>query len=470
MSPWPNPLDYNEAIQNPRMNFSDVELQQGKPQLNKFGLPVPHSGSFATVYKFACGTRDVAVRCFLNHYPDQEKRYAEISRHLQMAKLPYMVQFEFQKQGIKVNGSWYPILKMEWIKGDRLDVYVFNNLNNGAVLRSLAQRWLAMSTQLRTSQIAHGDFQHGNIIIVNGNIKLIDYDGMFVPSLRGQKSHEIGHRNYQHPRRSGIHYDSYLDNFSAWVIYASLVAFSIEPMLWAQVQAGDESLLLSAKDYQNTNGSAAFNILRRHAHPHVRWLAEQLIKLPLLGVNDVPILSDPNQLAPPTSTPWWKSATNGSVDASADRCPVCKNLLQLRQLPNGLASYLQCTGSGCRYRRDQVDQLLPERKVQPSAASSAITAPGGAAVFLNPNAISHSPSASSHVQTQPHSILSTPVTASPAPLKKPRSSTTTKKRKTSVAVKSKVCPRCGSPMAEVQLTNAIWMCKAYPACPHSEPV
>jgi hypothetical protein len=55
--------------------------------------------------------------------------------------------------------------------------------------------------------IAHGDLQHGNIILVPGKkdnslmLKLIDYDGMFIPPLAGSPKGEVGHAAYQHPER-----------------------------------------------------------------------------------------------------------------------------------------------------------------------------------------------------------------------------------------------------------------------------
>jgi thiamine kinase-like enzyme len=37
---------------------------------------------------------------------------------------------------------------------------------------------------LNRAGVAHGDLQHGNILVANGKPKLIDYDGMYVPALR----------------------------------------------------------------------------------------------------------------------------------------------------------------------------------------------------------------------------------------------------------------------------------------------
>jgi len=80
-----------------------------------------------------------------------------------------------------------------------LFTYVERNLGNSTLLFALASRWLEMIKVLNKFSIAHGDLQHGNVLVVNGDLKLVDYDGMFVPTLAGKISSEIGHRNYQHP-------------------------------------------------------------------------------------------------------------------------------------------------------------------------------------------------------------------------------------------------------------------------------
>ena len=200
---WPTPQEYNEAIQNPRTAFADAELKPGQPLLTALGLPRPITGGFASVYQIICpGQRVYAVRCFLREFGDQQDRYAAISDHLERLRLPYMVNFTFLPEGIRVGGRWYPILKMEWVDGEMLHAYIERNLRSPAVLLALAEQWVQMVRSLRQAGIGHGDLQHGNVLVVNGQLRLIDYDGMFVPALAGRASHEIGHRNYQHPGRT----------------------------------------------------------------------------------------------------------------------------------------------------------------------------------------------------------------------------------------------------------------------------
>jgi hypothetical protein len=271
--PWPTPQDYNEAIQSPALSFRDPGLKRGTLELSALGLPRPVTGNFASVYRVSCGQRDWAVRCFWREFADMQMRYAAISAHLRQTRLPYTVGFEYLPEGIKVLDRWFPILKMEWVEGQLLNEYVEQHLHDGAVLAALARRWSEMVARLEKAEIAHGDLQHGNVLIVDGEIRLVDYDGMRVPALAGALSHELGHRNYQHPGRGFQSFGPCLDRFSAWVIYLSLLALSEQPELWTELRGGDECLLLRQEDFVRPAKSHALVLLRRCDDPQLRALA-----------------------------------------------------------------------------------------------------------------------------------------------------------------------------------------------------
>src|SRR5882724_3699793 len=156
--PWPMESDYFEAVQNPRTNFGDAELTTGTVTTNALGMPRPITGAFASVYQLRCpGKRVWAVRCFLREVADQQSRYAAISAHLQAAHLPWTVGFEYVTRGIRVNGRWYPILKMEWMDGQPLNTYVEQNLSNPSALQALVKNWCDVMAGLGKAGIAHGD-------------------------------------------------------------------------------------------------------------------------------------------------------------------------------------------------------------------------------------------------------------------------------------------------------------------------
>ena len=205
---WPLSQDYNEAIQSPSRNFADPELRLGKAVTTALGLPMPCSGNFADVYQVRCpdGSR-WAVKCFTREAPGLRERYQEISRHLRQAKLPFTVDFSYLEQGIRVDGQWYPVLKMQWVEGLTLNQFVAKYADKPAVLEGLLQIWARMARHLRASGAAHCDLQHGNVLLVpeagtaSLAMKLVDYDGMFVPALAGNSPGEVGHPAYQHPDR-----------------------------------------------------------------------------------------------------------------------------------------------------------------------------------------------------------------------------------------------------------------------------
>src|SRR5262249_14649108 len=206
---WPLSQDYNEAIQDPQHSFRDPELRAGEAAVNALGLPMPRSGNFADVYEFRCpqSGNTWALKCFTRHVSGLQMRYAEISQHLTSANLPFTVDFTYLHQGIRVRSEWYPLLKMRWVEGFTLNEFVRNHLDKPQMLDLLCQLWVRLARRLREANVAHADLQHGNVLLVPGRtagalaVKLIDYDGMWVPTLASTPSGEVGHPAYQHPQR-----------------------------------------------------------------------------------------------------------------------------------------------------------------------------------------------------------------------------------------------------------------------------
>jgi hypothetical protein len=279
---WPLSQDYNEAIQSPTTSFSDPELQQGEVVCNDLGIPMPRSGNFADVYEVRCpnGTR-WAVKCFTRQVKGLRERYQEISLALQEARLPFTVEFTYQQEGIRVRGPWYPILKMQWVEGLTFNEFVRQNLDKPGMLDGLSQIWTRMAQRLRGSGIAHADLQHGNVLLVPGStanavaVKLIDYDGMFVPALAGKTSGEVGHPSYQHPQRvrEGI-YNPDVDRVPLLLISAALRCVRVGGRdLWDRYDNGD-NLLFNEADLMTPADSPLFRELGGWATTRPeRWLA-----------------------------------------------------------------------------------------------------------------------------------------------------------------------------------------------------
>jgi hypothetical protein len=297
---WPLSQDYNEAIQAPVSNFADPDLKRGRATANAFGVPMPCSGNFADVYQLSGpdGTR-WAVKCFTRETPGLRERYAAISSHLRQVQLRCTVNFEYLEQGIRVGCRWFPVLKMEWVGGLPLNQFVAQAADRPATLDALVHRWAKLARHLRAAEVAHGDLQHGNVLLVPApaadalSLKLVDYDGMWVPALAGQKSGEVGHPSYQHPGRAQV--DAYgpdTDRFSLLLGATALCAVRVSGLsLWQKYDNGD-NLLFTQEDLEAPARSRLFYDLLKSSDSGVRILADRLIEALRGPVHQVPRLED----------------------------------------------------------------------------------------------------------------------------------------------------------------------------------
>lgn len=316
----PSGSDYSDAVQNPSSCFNDPELKRGVVATNSMGLPIVASGQFASVFEVRAGPKRWAVRCFTRQPPnDQVEHYAALTKHLATLRLPMLAEFHHQQNGILIRGRRYPVVKMGWVEGEPLNNFVEIILRHDPkALLSLADRWRSMASELSKHRIAHGDLQHGNVLITKqGEFRLVDYDAMFVPALAGRACPEIGHQHFQHPKRAAKHYDQRLDHFSLLVIYTSLKALASDTSLWS-LSNGD-SLIFQAADFKQPENSEVFQRLGANREADVRSLSVALRNCCIGKPEAVPPLE---QLltslppAPPTPPPgvWGWSA--GSIPPS----------------------------------------------------------------------------------------------------------------------------------------------------------
>ncbi len=320
--PWPGLTDFSEAVQNPALSFKGTELEAGQVAANQRGLPLMFSGSFACVFSVSIGGRKYAVRCFTREVKDQQSRYEQLSRYLLDVLPQAFVHFEYLEHGINFKGGWYPIVKMDWVEGDSLSKFVGSRLNDPDTLRRIAVQWRGRTTpSLRGLGIAHNDLQHGNVMVQNdGEIRLVDYDGMFLPNFAGERSPELGHKNYQHPQRSADDYGAYVDHFPTLVIYNSLLAVASDPGLWSFYN--DDNLIFTRDDYADPANSQLFNRLKNSPDGTVARLTERLEEFCALPVEQVPDLetimhdlppSAPTPTATPSPTPPPSPAPSGNA-------------------------------------------------------------------------------------------------------------------------------------------------------------
>jgi hypothetical protein len=315
--PWPLSQDYNEAIQDMASSFGDADLKRGEAATNALGIPMPRSGNFADVYEVTTPKGKWAVKCFTRQIPGIRERYREISAYLKQSPLPFMVDFSYLEQGIRVRGDWYPVLKMQWVEGFNLNQFVKDNADKPALLDVLCQIWVKLAAKLTDAEIAHCDLQHGNVLLVPGSkagslaVKLVDYDGMCVPALTMLKTIEVGHPNFQHPQRArdGI-YSLDVDRFSHLVIYTAVRALMAGgKALWEKYDNGD-NLLFKARDFEAPQKSPLLAELLKSSDAGVRQLAETLRQSLAMPLANTPLLPEiaPTLPAPARTTAVRRTA------------------------------------------------------------------------------------------------------------------------------------------------------------------
>jgi hypothetical protein len=312
---WPLSRDYVEAVQNPRNCFVDADLLDLVPAIDKLGMPTVSSGQFAYVFKLnrPSSNESFAARCFRGFAAERDKRYNAIDDHLDHHKLPALASFEYESSGIRVNGNLYPLLVMDWVDGPTLDVFLDEVVGKREIILHLADQWLKLVKNLGEAQIAHGDLQHGNIIVQNGGLRLVDFDGMYVPSMKGWNAIELGHRHYQHPLRDAFFFDYRLDNFSALVIHLSLIALAENPQLWKEYHYENEeqfdNLIFKRDDFLKPSQSPLFRKVKAMGGECQR-LGTLLEKACLESVATCPNLSD--LAAPKSKLPAWMTVPAGT--------------------------------------------------------------------------------------------------------------------------------------------------------------
>ncbi|HEY7329133.1 MAG TPA: hypothetical protein VH592_15935 [Gemmataceae bacterium] len=299
---WPNATDYNAAVQNPQLCFRDEDLRQGQAVGDLLGLPLPHSGNFADVYQIrGADGQSWAVKCFTRPVSGLRARYQAISEHLRLAQRAFMVEFQFLDEGICIRGQWHPLVKMRWVEGYCLNEFVCEQLNKPVLLEKLAELWVRLAQELRDADMAHGDLQHGNVLLVPDSkgsslalkLKLIDYDGMFVPALADRPSEEVGHPHYQHPRR--LHeggYNRQMDRFSHLLIYTALRCLRVGgEKLWLSYD-NQENLLFREEDFLQPSKSRLLHELWGLPDREVRGLVGHLLLASQGPLGAVPTLDE----------------------------------------------------------------------------------------------------------------------------------------------------------------------------------
>src|SRR5215469_1695088 len=259
--PYPQITEYHEAVQHPQIAFVDPELKQGTVAENNLGLPLVMSGGFALTYAVTTPRKKCAVRCFHREIPEIQQKYGAISKVLRAIRNGFFVDFDFQQSGINVRQKVFPIVRMDWVEGDTLGVWLDKHFDDPRGLEKARVDFADIARFLAAKGIAHGDLQNGNVMVTNGDIKLIDYDGMFVPGMRLGQGSETGHKHFQHPERRASDFGPAMDRFSFIALDLSLKAVTADKSLYPKFREGGETIVFRANDFADPHNSEIFRRL-----------------------------------------------------------------------------------------------------------------------------------------------------------------------------------------------------------------
>ena len=240
-------------------------LQGATMRVNSNGSPYVFTGGFNMVFQLTKGGKKWAFRVWHVPMKDTKERFQKISQYLTALGLPYFADFVFDEKGLIVNGEALDTIRMEWVEGSLLKKYLEDYLTDKVVLQDLATKVSAMCKVLRDNQISHGDLQEGNILIdAQGQIKLVDYDSLCIPSLEGQEESVTGLKGYQHPSRfTEAKASLRSDYFSELIIYLSILGIAESPSLWDKYSVKDSSyLLFTPTDFESLEGSGIYQDLK----------------------------------------------------------------------------------------------------------------------------------------------------------------------------------------------------------------
>ena len=256
---YPLISEYVRAIQDASDNLG--ELAHLVPVLDDHGEPYRSSGAFAVVFKMKDEQtgKCYALKCFTEEQEGRAEAYRQIADELEFVDSSYITSVKYLDKEIFVDSSCeedeFPVLLMDWIDGETMENYIAENYQDNYAMAMLCYRFCKMAAWLRSQPFAHGDIKPDNIMVrPDGNLTLVDYDGMFVPAMKGQKSPTIGIKDFSHPLRTVDDFNETIDDFALASIALSLKAISLRPSLLDEY-GGADRLLFSAEDYRDLSKS-----------------------------------------------------------------------------------------------------------------------------------------------------------------------------------------------------------------------
>lgn len=284
---FPTIAEYNQAIQKhggsafrSLNNLSFIPSRTVPVKIYSYG-----AGSYAVVFKAKNSYNEFAIRCFISAEQENIDRYRSISNYLKEINATWVTETELLENEISIGGQLYPVIKMDWVEGNLLNNHITQILHSNTAITELQEEIVRVSKSLETHKVGHGDIQCGNVIVSkdsNGRsiIKLIDYDGIYIPSFSHKVSLERGRAEFQHPKRSHVQYNERIDRFSFWVILCGLEALKYDKSLWQESMQGGfntlDNVLFVGEDFRAFNSSKLVNRLYALNKPSLSFYLDKL--------------------------------------------------------------------------------------------------------------------------------------------------------------------------------------------------
>lgn len=263
---YPLISEYVQAITDAENNLD--QLSSLRPVLDDHGEPYRTSGAFAVVFKMKDENtgKFYALKCFTEEQLDRLESYNMITDELADVNSPYVIHVKYLENEIFVDSNCtddteFPVLLMDWVEGETMESYISQYYTDEYRMKKLYHQFCMLASWLTTQTFAHGDIKPDNLIVKpDGYLTLVDYDGMYVPAMRGKTSPTLGTRDFTHPLRTASDFDKTIDDFAIANIALSLKAISVDPNLLDKYGAPDR-LLFSYNDYVKPNTSLIFKAL-----------------------------------------------------------------------------------------------------------------------------------------------------------------------------------------------------------------